>query len=96
MVSLDRKHPQKGGGDEALPKQSFGKLGQYRAESDHKAERDPRTQASRACPFAEKEEQGSGRMASFSPKAKKKPEQSGLCSDVAGAVSLDLLSHGEG
>ena len=30
-------------------------------------------------------------MASFSPKAKKKPEQSGLCSDVAGAVSLDRL-----
>ena len=46
---------------------AFGKLGQYRAESDHKAERDPRPQASRACPFAEKEEQGSGRMASFLP-----------------------------
>ena len=68
---------------------AFGKLGQYRAESDHKAERDPRTQASRACPFAEKEEQGSGRMASFSPKAKKKPEQSGLCSDVVPVVGVE-------
>ena len=55
---------------------AFDKLGQYRAESDHKAERDPRTQASRACPFAEKE------------------EQSGLCSDVTRAVSLDRLECG--
>ena len=39
-------------------------------------------QASRACPFAEKEGQGSGQMTSFSPQAKKKPEQSGLCSSV--------------
>ena len=72
---------------------AFGKLGQYRAESDHKAERDPRPQASRACPFAEKEEQGSGRMASFSPKAKKKPEQSGLCSDVVPLTGVEPVRH---
>ena len=45
-------------------------------------------QASRAGPFAEKEEQGSGATAAFLrqmhlPKAKKTPEQSGLCSDAA-------------
>ena len=72
---------------------AFGKLGQYRAESDHKAERDPCPQASRACPFAEKEEQGSGRMASFSPKAKKKPEQSGLCSDVVPLTGVEPVRH---
>ena len=72
---------------------AFDKLGQYRAESDHKAERDPRTQASRACPFAEKEEQGNERMASFSPKAKKKPEQSGLCSDVVPLTGVEPVRH---
>ena len=44
-----------------------------------------------AGPFAEKEEQGSGATAAFLrqmhlPKAKKTPEQSGLCSDVVEAT----------
>ena len=46
-------------------------------------------QASRACPFAEKEGQGSGRMTSFSPQAKKKPEQSGLCSGVVREMGVE-------
>ena len=46
-------------------------------------------QASRAWPFAEKEEQGSGRSFAF---GKSKTEQSELCSDVAPQVRFELTT----